>query len=181
MRLLTETGPRLGFTVSIIPEVSVGGGDVNSTRIRGLLEEGKVVEAAELLDRPYSIRGKVVEGDHRGQRIGFPTANLAPESEILPAAGVYAGELRLIDGGEPARGVCLPSVMNVGHRPTFRDGQGLIAEAHVIDFEGDLYGRSVELSFRCRLRAEQKFPTVDDLRAQIARDVADARRQLEIS
>jgi riboflavin kinase/FMN adenylyltransferase len=180
MRLLTETGPRLGFAVTIIPEVSLEGADVNSTRIRALLEAGDVVTAAALLDRPYGVRGEVVEGDRRGRTLGFPTANLAPQSEILPAAGVYAGMLRLLDAGEPAPGPWLPAVTNVGRRPTFLEGQALVAEAHLIDFEGDLYGRSVELDFRHRLRAEQKFSGVDALRDQIARDVQDARSRLEL-
>lgn len=181
MRLLTETGPLLGFAVTIIPEVSLQGADVNSTRIRSLLEEGDVVTAAALLDRPFSVRGEVVEGDRRGRTIGFPTANLAPESEILPAAGVYAGMLRLVDDGDPARNERLPAVTNVGHRPTFKDGRALVAEAHLIDFEGDLYGRSVELDFRERLRSERKFPGIDALREQIARDVQDARRRLGLA
>lgn len=180
MRLLTETGPRLGFAVTIIPEVSINGIDVNSTRIRSLLEEGDVAQAANLLERPYSVRGAVVEGDRRGRTIGFPTANLAPESEILPAAGVYAGHLRLIEGTRPVE-PSYRAVTNVGRRPTFRDGQGLMAEAHLIDFEGDLYGRNLELSFEIRLRPEQKFDGVDALREQIARDVIEARERLEAS
>ena len=181
MRLLTETGPRLGFAVTIIPEVSLEGADVNSTRIRALLDEGEVATAAQMLDRPYSVRGTVVEGERRGRMLGFPTANLAPESEILPATGVYAGRLRLIDEGEPPRNSSLPVVTNVGRRPTFQEGRGLVAEAHVIDFDGDLYGRSVELDFRERLRAERKFESVDALREQIARDVAVARERLASS
>jgi riboflavin kinase/FMN adenylyltransferase len=178
MRLLTETGPRLGFAVTIIPEVTQGERDVNSTRIRDLLEEGQVDEAGELLGRPFSVRGVVVKGDGRGRGIGFPTANLDAENEVLPAAGVYAGELRFLDGGEPPRGSLKAAVANVGVRPTFRDDQGFLAEAHLIDFEGDLYGRRVELAFRHRLRSEQKFPDVEALREQIARDVAEARRRI---
>jgi riboflavin kinase/FMN adenylyltransferase len=178
MRLLAETGPRLGFAVTIVPEVTQGERDVNSTRIRDLLEEGRVDEAGELLGRPFSVRGVVVRGDGRGHGIGFPTANLDAENELLPAAGVYAGELRLLDDGEPPRGSLKPAVANVGVRPTFRDGQGFLAEAHLIDFEGDLYGRRVELAFRHRLRSEQKFPDVDALRQQIARDVEEARRRI---
>jgi riboflavin kinase/FMN adenylyltransferase len=178
MRLLTETGPRLGFAVTIIPEVTQGERDVNSTRIRDLLEEGQVDEAGELLGRPFSVRGVVVKGDGRGRGIGFPTANLDAENEVLPAAGVYAGELRFLDGGEPPRGSLKAAVANVGVRPTFRDDQGFLAEAHLIDFEGDLYGRRVELAFRHRLRSEQKFPDVEALREQIARDVEEARRRI---
>jgi riboflavin kinase/FMN adenylyltransferase len=178
MHKLTELGPRLGFAVTIIPEVTVGDRDVNSTRIRALLAEGRVEETRDLLDRPYGVRGRVVAGDRRGRTLGFPTANLEPENEILPASGVYAGHLRLLEPGVPAPGRLLPAVTNVGCRPTFKDGAELLAEAHLLDFEGDLYGRRVELLFETRLRAEQRFAGVDALRQQIARDVEAARRAL---
>jgi riboflavin kinase/FMN adenylyltransferase len=181
MRSLTQTGPRLGFSVTIIPEVTIGERDVNSTRIRELLSHGQVEEAEILLGRPYGIRGGVVEGDRRGREIGFPTANLAAENEVLPSAGVYAGHMRML-GAESSETsetrASLPVVTNVGLRPTFDDERGVMAEAHVIDFEGDLYGRKVEVSFEFRLRAERKFPGPDALREQIARDVEDARRWL---
>jgi len=178
MRLLTELGPRLGFAVTIIPEVTVDEGDVNSTRIRQLLADGEPELAARMLGRPFTIRGEVVTGDERGRGIGFPTANVAAENEVLPAAGVYAGALRLLDDGNPAEGASLPVVTNVGRRPTFQ-GEEVRAEAHVIDWEGDLYGRRVELSFSLRLREERKFESVDALKAQIARDVDEARNRLE--
>ena len=178
MRLLTEIGPRLGFSVTIIPEVTIDGRDVNSTRIRALLEDGNVAEAQRLLGRPFRARGTVVEGLQRGRELGFPTANLAPENEVLPLAGVYAGRLRFIDDGDPAAGVELPAVTNVGSRPTFGDGKELVAEAHLIDFTGDVYGRSVDLSFEHRLRGERKFAGPDALKEQIQRDVSEARRWL---
>ncbi len=179
LKLLTETGPRLGFAVTIIPEVTHAGRDVNSTRIRGLLARGRVEEAAQLLGRPFSIRGVVIEGERRGRELGFPTANLDPETEVLPSPGVYAGRVRFLDDDEPARGKLHPAVTNVGFRPTFGAGKNPLAEAHLIDFQGELYGRSIELSFQHRLRAERKFPGIDALREQIARDVCDARRWLE--
>ncbi|MCP5057954.1 MAG: bifunctional riboflavin kinase/FAD synthetase [bacterium] len=178
MRTLTELGPRLGFAVTIIPEVTVRDLDVNSTRIRGLLEEGKVEDAALLLDRPYAARGRVVEGDRRGRSIGFPTLNLDPESEILPASGVYAGHVSFLDGGEPAAGKVYPAVVNVGRRPTFKDDDPVLAEAHVLDFDTDVYGRRIDLSFEHFLRGEEKFPDVDALRAQIGRDAEAARERL---
>lgn len=181
MRLLTALGPRLGFSVTIIPEVTVGDGDVNSSRIRELLGESRLEEAAAMLGRPYAVRGVVVAGDRRGRGLGFPTANLEPESEILPGAGVYVGELRFLDAGEPGRGERLPAVINVGTRPTFEDSGRIVAEAHLIDFEGDVYGRRVELSFRHHLRAERRFTDVEALKRQIAADVAEARRRLEAS
>jgi riboflavin kinase/FMN adenylyltransferase len=178
MRLLTELGPKLGFSVSIIPEVTVGGSDVNSTRIRKLVVESQIEEAGRLLGRAYSIRGSIVQGDQRGRTVGFPTANLDPESEILPAAGVYAGHCLFIDEGSPEQGVELPAVMNVGTRPTF-DGDGTMqAEAHLIDFKGDVYGRRVEMSFMTRLREERRFSGVEALREQIASDVGAARKVL---
>jgi riboflavin kinase/FMN adenylyltransferase len=177
MRLLTETGPLIGFSVTIIPEVTVGEQDVNSTRIRGLVAEGRVEEAAVLLGRPYRVRGAVVEGMQRGRELGFPTANLQPENEILPGAGVYAGHVRVFDEkGRPGTGI--PSVVNVGFRPTFDDGRELVAEAHLIDFSGDLYGRIIEFAFETRLRAEMKFESPQALEVQIERDVSEARRQL---
>ena len=182
MRLLTERGPHLGFSVTVIPEISVEGRDVNSTRIRELLSEGEVEEARHLLGRPFTARGVVSEGDRRGRTIGFPTANLAPETEILPAPGVYYGRLRRLRdaGGKPVEDAvgALPVVTNVGFRPTFRDGRDLVAEAHVIDWSGDLYGYEVDLSFEGRLRAEQRFESVEALRDQIERDVAAARSRL---
>lgn len=176
MRLLTERGPHLGFSVTVVPEVSVEGRDVNSTRIRQLLAEGEVEEAALLLGRAFCVRGEVTAGDRRGRTLGFPTANLAPETEILPAPGVYYGHLRRLGSGADVKP--WPVVTNVGYRPTFRDGRDLVAEAHLIDFSGDLYGLEVDLSFEGRLRGEIRFESVDALRAQIARDVAAARERL---
>jgi riboflavin kinase/FMN adenylyltransferase len=178
MRLLTELGPRLGFSVTIIPEVTVDDGDVNSTRIRELLASGNPERAARMLGRPFTVRGKVVRGDERGHMLGFPTANLEPENEVLPASGVYAGHLKLLDDGDPPLAARMQAVTNVGRRPTFA-GQQIRAEAHALDFEGDLYDRRVEISFELRLREERKFESVDALKQQIAVDVADARRRLE--
>ena len=183
MRLLAERGPHLGFSVTVVPEVSVEGQDVNSTRIRELLGNGEVEAAAGLLGRPFSVRGEVTAGDRRGRGIGFPTANLAPETEMLPGPGVYWGHLRcigdsreLVQRGLPTKR--LRAVTNVGYRPTFRDGRDLIAEAHVLDFDADLYGVQVDLTFEGRIRRERRFESVDALRSQIALDVEFARAQL---
>jgi len=177
MRMLTELGPRLGFAVTIIPEVTIDGQDVNSTRIRELLVAGEVEGAAVLLGRAYAVRGRVTEGDRRGRGLGFPTLNLAPENEILPAPGVYAGEARFLDRGdraaEPPRG----AVSNVGRRPTFEGGDRVVCETHLLDWEGDAYGRRFEVSFTHRLREERRFEGPEALREQIARDVAEARRR----
>lgn len=179
MRTLTELGPHLGFAVTIIPEVTVTGRDVNSTRIRELLEEGRVEEAAELLARPYTVRGRVVEGDRRGRTLGFPTLNLEPENEILPARGVYAGRVRFLDEGEPPAGARRDAVVNVGHRPTFTDRRDVRVEAHLFGFDAEAYGRRIEVAFTDALRGERRFEDVEALRAQIARDAAEARRRLE--
>jgi riboflavin kinase/FMN adenylyltransferase len=179
MRLLAELGPKLGFSVTIIPEVTVDAGDVNSTRIRQLLAEGRVEEAFAMLGRNYTIRGEVVQGQRRGRELGFPTANLEPENAILPAPGVYAGRFRLLDEGDPARGTEWLAVTNIGVRPTFEDERRLVAEAHLLDFDGDVYGRRIELSFAHRLRSERRFEGVETLREQIARDVEEGRRRLE--
>jgi riboflavin kinase/FMN adenylyltransferase len=178
MKLLTELGPRLGFAVTIIPEVTIGGRDVSSSRIRELLAAGDVEEAKRMLGRSFAVRGAVIRGDQRGRTLGFPTANLEPENEVIPAHGVYAGRVLLLDDGTPPAGTSLPAVTNVGKRPTFKQDDPALAEAHVLDWSGDLYGRRVELSFEVRLRGEQRFPGPDALRAQIARDVQAARRTL---
>ncbi len=176
MRTLTEMGPHLGFSVTIIPEVKLGERDVNSTRIRGLLAEGEVSEAAVLLGRPYAVRGRVIEGDRRGRTLGFPTMNLDPENEILPASGVYAGRVRFLEGDGSREEI--PAVTNVGRRPTFKEGEEVLAEAHLIDREVEAYGRRIELCFEHQLRGEQRFAGPDALREQIARDVDAARARL---
>jgi len=178
MNLLTELGPHLGFSVTIVPEVTVEGRDVNSTRIRALLAEGAVEEAAALLGRSYTVRGRVVQGDRRGRDLGFPTANLDPENEILPRAGVYASWVRVLEHDALSPQTRFAAVANVGRRPTFGAGDRLLAEAHLLDFEGDLYGARVDLCFEARLRDERRFPGAQALREQIAADAAEARRRL---
>jgi riboflavin kinase/FMN adenylyltransferase len=178
MRTLTELGPHLGFSVTIVPEVKLGSRDVNSTRIRELLEQGNVGEAALLLGRPYTVRGRVVVGDRRGRTLGFPTMNVDPDNEVLPRSGVYAGQVRFLDAGSPAAGSCFGAVTNVGRRPTFGASERVLTEAHLLDFEGDAYGRRIEVTFEHALREERRFPDVEALRAQIAADAELARRKL---
>jgi riboflavin kinase/FMN adenylyltransferase len=178
MRQLTEMGPRLGFAVTIIPEVTFGGADVNSTRIRSLLTEGRVEDAATLLGRKYAVRGEVVVGEQRGRTLGFPTLNLALENEVWPRAGVYAGVVTFLDDGVPPRGVSFGAVANLGRRPTFGRDDALQVEAHLFEFDADAYGRRVELAFRSRLRDEQAFESVEALRTQIAADASRARHEL---
>lgn len=142
---------------------------INSTRIRALLYDGEAREAARLLGRPYSLRGVVVEGDRRGHALGFPTANVLPDAAALvPGRGVYAGHVRV---GEVRYGACT----NVGVAPTFERRESRI-EAYLLGYEGDLYGEVVDVTFEERLRPEKRFSGVDELKEQIARDVAEARR-----
>jgi riboflavin kinase / FMN adenylyltransferase len=168
-RELAALGARLGFAVRIVEPVLEGGEPVSSTRIREAIEAGGVEKAAELLGRPYFVDGRVVEGDRRGRTLGFPTANLDLENETVPAHGVYAGWCGAADRSDPPR----PAVVNIGRRPTF-DGERTTVEAHLLGFEGDLYGRKLRLSFVERLRPERRFPGPDALRQQIEADVARA-------
>ncbi len=185
MRLLAELGPDLGFSVTVIPEVRVDGQDVSSTRIREMLAEGNVRGAARMLGRPYAMRGRVVQGDQRGRLLDFPTLNLDPDNELLPATGVYTTRVRWIDAGAAPQGslegeeVWLPAVTNVGRRPTFKDDDPPIAETHVLDWSGDAYGRCLELRFESRIRGERRFAGPDALKTQIGRDIEEARRVLE--
>jgi len=178
MRTLTELGPHLGFAVTIVPEVKLGSRDVNSTRIRELLEQGSVEDAALLLGRPYTIRGRVVEGARRGRTLGFPTLNLDAENDVLPQTGVYAGHVRFLDEGSPPRQSVFAAVTNVGRRPTFGASERVLTEAHLLDFSADAYGRRIEITFEHHLRGERRFPDVDALRAQIAADAELARKKL---
>lgn len=148
------------------------GGEISSSRIRELLGTGDVREAARLLGRPYVLRGEVVRGDERGRTIGFPTANVLPDlAVVVPARGVYAGRVRV--GGE-WRG----AAVNIGLAPTFDRGESRV-EAHLLDYDDDLYGRVVNVAFVERVRAEKKFSGVEELKEQIKRDVASVRRVLE--
>jgi riboflavin kinase / FMN adenylyltransferase len=144
-------------------------GEISSTRIRELIMRGEVGEAATLLGRPYVLRGEVVVGDRRGSSIGYPTANVVPDADVVvPARGVYAG---FVDVGKAVH----PACTNVGVAPTFRRGESRI-EAHIIGYGGDLYGRVVDVSFVRRIRAERRFSGMEELKEQIARDVLEARR-----
>lgn len=137
---------------------------VSSTQIRGLLAAGDVARAAQLLGAPFKLIGEVIHGDKRGRELGFPTANIAPdEHDCIPGHGVYAA---LTNG--------LPSAVNVGVRPTFKTGRGVLVESFLIDWEGDIYGQQAEIEFLKRLRGEQRFESVDDLVAQMKLDAQEA-------
>jgi len=172
-----------GFPVEIAPQVLLGESVVSSTAIREAVELGDLGLAARMLGRPVSVFARVVHGAALGRRLGFPTANLDPMHELHPPGGVYAGRVRRFGPpptGAPHRlGPCLgehTAVANIGRRPTVAGGTGPeVIEAHLLDFEGDLYGETVELEFLRRLRAERRFEGPDALRAAIAEDVARTR------
>src|ERR687897_3524488 len=163
LRLMREEG---GTAVGV--QVRGMGGGISSTRIRALVAGGEVTQAAGLLGRPYVLRGEVVVGDRRGRSIGFPTANVMPDTDaVIPARGVYAGFVRF---GEEEYAACT----NVGVAPTFGGTESRI-EAYLLHFEGDLYGGVVDVSFVRRIREERRFSGVDELIGQIRRDVEEAR------
>jgi riboflavin kinase/FMN adenylyltransferase len=169
-RLLSEAGARVGLRAEIVPPLDVEGMPVSSSTIRAALQRGDLPTATRLLGRPYFVMGRVVEGAGRGRTLGFPTANVEAKRPLLTPPGVYACRMH-VDGG--VRG----AVVNAGVRPTFGE-QLFTIEAHLLDFEGDLYGRRVRLDFVARLREERKFSGIEALRAQIAADVDAARRAL---
>jgi riboflavin kinase/FMN adenylyltransferase len=154
------------FETRVVPLVEAAGETVSSSHIRGLVAAGEVDQATEFLGRPFLFEGEVVQGDKRGRELGMPTANLVPDDAyVTPGHGVYAGSAN----GHPA-------AVNVGVRPTFETGRGLLVEAHLLDFDGDLYGQTLRIAFLDRLRGEKRFDSVDELVAQMKRDVEDARR-----
>lgn len=167
---LQTHGAAFGLVVHHIDPLSFQGVVASSTKVRGLVQAGQVERAAALLGRDFAIDGVVEAGEQRGRTIGFPTANLGTEQELLPAHGVYACWAEV-------NGHVHPAVVNVGVRPTVKDKRSHSAtiEAHILDFDGDLYDAPITLSFKQRLRAEQAFGSLDELRQQITRDVEQAR------
>jgi riboflavin kinase/FMN adenylyltransferase len=167
--LLEALGGELGYTVHAMPVVSVAGEAVSSTRIREAIRSGQFELAGQMLGRPYALCGQVVAGARFGHKLGFPTANLDVAGVLIPPAGVYAADAHL--GGETHR-----AAVNIGHRPTLHSSkEGLVVEAHLLDFVGDIYGREIELAFLRKLREEQKFPSPAALQEQIEKDVAATR------
>jgi riboflavin kinase/FMN adenylyltransferase len=153
------------FETRVVPLVEVHGESVSSSHIRGLVAAGEVREASDFLGGPFLFEGTVVEGDRRGRDLGFPTANIVPDDRLaVPGHGVYAAF---------AHGQC--AAVNVGVRPTFVTGRGLLIEVYLLDFDGDLYGQTLRVAFVERLRGEKRFGTADDLVVQMGRDIERAR------
>jgi riboflavin kinase/FMN adenylyltransferase len=174
IELLKRVSRELGFFAAEVPEVRIRSQRVSSSKVRRLLTEGKVNLARRLLGRPYGVEGLVERGAERGRQLGFPTANLHPRNRVIPRNGVYVTGT-LIDGQWRR------SITNVGVRPTFGADSEPSVETFVMDWAGDLYGDVVRVRFLHRLRAERKFGSIDELKTQIERDVARARRYFDSS
>lgn len=173
IHFLQAQGREKGFTVHTLDLIfnADEGAVISSSKIRERIQEGAVDGVREWLGRSYSVSGKVIKGDQRGRQLGFPTANIAVwEGYVLPSNGVYAGWALL--GAER-----FMAVTNIGIRPTF-GGENITVEAHLLDFDRDIYGEELTITFESRLRSEQKFAGIADLKAQIHADIASARATL---
>ncbi len=168
---LTEQGARLGFAVDIVPPLEDEGRPVSSGAVRAALAAGRVVEATELLGAPWFVSGDVIHGDKRGRELGFPTANLKLDPSCGLKHGIYA--VRVDVAGKRHDGVA-----SFGRRPMFDDGAPLL-EVFLFDFDGDLYGRTIDVAFIGWIRHEQKFESVDMLKRQMASDASQARDALK--
>jgi riboflavin kinase/FMN adenylyltransferase len=161
------------FTTSVAELVEADGEIISSTHIRGLIVAGDVEKAGRFLGLPYHLRGIVQHGDERGRTLGYPTANLVPDNALVyPGNGVYACRAAVEEDGEWK---WWAAAVSIGVRPTFVTGRGVLIEAFLIDYEGDLYGRELRLAFLTRLRGEKRFDSVDRLVAQMQADVEEAR------
>ncbi len=170
--LLRAMGEKFGFAVEALPSVLSDGLVVSSTRIRGAIQTGDIAAVSRMLGRPYSLAAPVIQGEQLGRKLGFPTANLNLSGLAHPPGGVYAGHAR-------ANGSVRKAVMNIGYRPTLnRANPELRAEVHLLEFSGDLYGQELEFVFVQKLRGEQKFGSLEGLKAQIAQDVRQAEAAL---
>ncbi|HEY5977720.1 MAG TPA: bifunctional riboflavin kinase/FAD synthetase [Solirubrobacterales bacterium] len=154
------------FETRVVPLVETDGETISSTRIRALVAAGDMEGAQHCLGAPFMVEGTVVSGDQRGRELGFPTANIVPDDRLaIPGHGVYAA---FADG--------VPAAVNVGVRPTFESGRGVLIETYLIDRDEDLYGRNLRVAFVSRLRGEKRFPSIEDLVAQMRQDVEDAKK-----
>lgn len=169
VELLRRLGREMHFSVHGLEAVSLGDAPVSSTRIRETIRKGELGLAGQLLGRDYTLKGEVVPGDQVGRKLGFPTANIAVQGRVVPPNGVYAVHVKI--GGKVYR-----AALNIGFRPTLQQpSPQLHVEAHLLDFTGDLYHQSAELSFVSKLRDERRFASLDELKAQIAVDVEKVR------
>ena len=171
---LAQRAEALGMGLTVVPLFADARGPLSSSRIRRLLQDGYPERATAELGRAWAIRGEVAHGDARGRTIGFPTANVSLGRHLEPARGVYAVTVRLADGSVRS------GVANVGRRPTVNAGAEVRLEAHLFDFDADLYGQDISVALQVFLRGEQKFAGLDALRAQIALDAAAARKLLDV-
>ena len=171
--LLESLGRPLGFDAEFLPTVEIAGERASSTAVRNALAAGQLEHAARLLGRPYSISGRVVHGDKLGRDIGFPTANIQLRHNRPPLMGIFAVELHGLNGAP------LAGVASLGKRPTVKSPDAVpVLEVHLFDFNADIYGRRVRVSFLHKLRDEEKYPDLDSLVAQIKRDVDNAKHYL---
>ena len=170
---LRDLGSRHGIGLSVIPQISSNGLPCSSTKIREFVLEGRVEGASMLLGRPFEIDGRVVRGLQRGRTLGVPTANLAQDGEICPKPGVYAGRAQRLDGDAP----WFAAAISIGNNPTFADkgDPQVLIEAYLLDFQGDLYDARLRLAFLAHLREQRRFSAVEDLVAEIQRDIARVR------
>jgi riboflavin kinase / FMN adenylyltransferase len=169
--LLKKLGEELNFTVHGIAAVSLDSQPVSSTRIREVIRSGDFDAASEMLGRRYALTGRVVHGDQIGHKLGFPTANLDTSSLLIPPNGVYAAHATV-------RGQTHRAVLNIGYRPTLNQpAEQLRVEVHLLDFDGLLHDEEMEVTFADKLRDEKKFASLDELKTQIARDIAEAQRR----
>jgi riboflavin kinase / FMN adenylyltransferase len=167
--LIEKIGGELGFAVNAVPGVDLDGKAISSTRIRDAVRAGDFALAGQLLGRAYSLCGPVIKGQQFGRKIGFPTANMDVAGVIVPPLGVYVASASI--GGESRR-----AAVNIGYRPTVVTGDPQIhVEAHLLDFDRDIVGQELELTFLRKLRDEKKFPSIEALRAQIAQDITQTR------
>jgi riboflavin kinase/FMN adenylyltransferase len=174
---LLALGDSLRMGVAVIPQIAVAGVPCSSTKVRELVAAGDTSGAAALLGRAFELEGRIARGAARGRQLGFPTANLIPDGELAPKLGIYAARARLLEG--PRAGEDHPVALSIGRNPTFAGQAGwrdaVTVEAHLLDFEGDLYDQRLRLLVGPRLRDEQRFESVEALVAQIAADVARVR------
>lgn len=172
IELLQKVCGELGFHAAEVPEVTLRGKRISSSRVRQLLADGCVNLARRMLGRPYGVEGRVVRGAQRGRTLGFPTANLSPQNRVIPRTGVYV-TATLIEGAWRR------SITNVGTRPTFETEAAPSVETYVMNWTGDLYGDVARVRFLHRLRDERKFASIEELKEQIAKDQSRAERYFE--